>query len=355
MSDSYNVSNPNPGQRPPSSLPPMQYPPYYPPPPPQRAGFLGTLTKLGGLIGMCVLLFALGFYVALFAMNSQSGPQAYSYREGEGLNKIAIVPIVGMIDSSTVSFVHNVVEDILDDDGVKAVVLRIESPGGGATASDEILHDLLRLRTEGELPIIASYGDYAASGGYYVSAMADHIYAQPTTVTGSIGVIAPFFTIHELLDKVGVEPQIITSSAATAKDTASMFRPWTDADREEVKKLLDAVQEQFVKVVADGREQLSVEQVRELATGSVMTAAEALESKLIDDIGYLGDALTMAAEQGGLSADAPVVIYHWPATLLGQILGQSSARPPTPTGIDADTVRQWAAELSVPRVMFMAQ
>ena len=360
-------SSPRPEARPPVSAPPGYPPPppqYYPPPPaPPRPGLLGSLTKLGGLIGLAVMLFLIGFYAAVFVISGQGGPQAAMYRDGNGLDQIAIIPIVGMIDSSTVAFVHTVVEDVLDDESIKAVVLRIESPGGGATASDEILHDLLRLRTERDLPIVASYGDYAASGGYYVSAMADHIYAQPTTVTGSIGVIAPFFTVHGLLEKIGVEPQIVTSTAATDKDTASMFRPWTDADRKEVTKLLDTVQNQFVKVVADGRKNLDEEQVRSFATGSVMTAPEAMEKGLIDGIGYLDEALEHARTLAGISeTDPPVIIYHWPATFIGQLLGaQASSRPPMAAsgagvlGVDAEMARTWAAELSVPRMMYLAR
>lgn len=340
----------------PRNAPPPHYAyPYPPPPAEKKPGFLGNITKLGGLVTVCLLLFLVGFYAALFVTASDGGPRAVPYRDGKGPERIAIIPVEGMIDSTTTTFVRRAVNDVLDDPTVKAVVLRVESPGGGATASDEILHELGRLRTERGLPIVASYGDYAASGGYFVSCQADRIYAQPTTVTGSIGVIAPFFTVHGLLEKLGVEPQIMTSTAATSKDTASMFRPWNEADREEVRKLLDAVQARFVEVVVKGRQNvLNAEEVMKLANGGVFTAAESLDNKLIDEIGYIDAALDHARELAGIAeAEPPVVKYQLPGGFF-DVLGMSAAAPKRSLlNLDAATIRHTAAELSVPQLMMM--
>lgn len=346
-------------QTPPPPPPGHQPPPYYGPPPQQRSSAVGSLTRLGGLLSLGLIVFIAGFYVALFAIGRDAGPSSSVYRDGEGNQKVAIIPVNGMIDNYTSQFVHRVVEDILDREDIGAVVLRVQSPGGGATASDEILHAVNRLSEEAGLPVVASYGDYAASGGYYVSCQAERIFAQPTTVTGSIGVISPSFTVEELLDKIGVTPEIITSSVATEKDLATPLRSWTEEDRENMRRLLDSIQEQFVKVVAEGRaDWLDEDGVRELATGRIFTADEAVESQLVDEIGYLDDAIGYAVGRGEFEQEEPPAVMYRPATgLAGLFSAQARARTsaPTPMRIDAETIRQWAHELSVPRMMFLWQ
>jgi protease-4 len=305
------------------------------------------------------MLFIFGFYAALFITASADQAHPATFRDGDPQQRIAIIPVTGTIDGETSTFIRRCVDAVLEDPTIQAVVLRVESPGGGATASDEILHELARLKTDRNLPLVASYGDYATSGGYFVSCQSDRIFAQPTTITGSIGVIAPFFTVHQLLSKLGVEPKIMTSTDATSKDTASMFRPWNEADEKQVRKLLDSVQNRFVEVVATGRTaHLTPEQVRTLADGGIFTASEALERKLIDEIGYLDSAIDHARKSANIVHPRPqVVIYRAGGGLMG-IVGAHSSLSPTAAvdalfNLEAAKLTQTAAELTIPRVMLM--
>jgi protease-4 len=339
-----------------------------PPPPPhhcRRRGVFGTLALILGIVIIASSLLFVGMVVGVAAglLGGLSGEEIGTtvYRKGEGSGKVAVLPIRGVIEDSTVTFVHKTVEAILKDHDVKAVVLRIESPGGGATASDEIHQEIARLKNEGGLPLIASYGDYAASGGYYVSCQSDVIISQPTCITGSIGVIVPYFTAYRLLkEKLGIDPEVMTSTVAVDKDTGSFMRPWTDKDRAEIRHMLDAVQEQFVKVVAEGRKgKLSVEDVKKIATGKALVAGDALEAKLVDRIGYLDDAITEAIKRGGLSTSAPVHLYKRRSGIFDDLGMTTPVRPAEAKGlslpIDTATMRKWIVELSVPQRLMLWQ
>jgi protease-4 len=345
------------------SAPYAPYPPYPPYPPPRRRSLLRTLFVFMFVGFGALMLLMFGFQLGIVSGGAfdvsglSTGVNKITYQHGQGRQRIAILPIVGVIDSMMPPFVRNAVETILADSSIRAVVLRVESPGGDATASDEIHRHLRRLQSEGELPVVASYGDMAASGGYYVSCAADHILAQPTTITGSIGVIAPFMTVHRLLEKIGVDPQVMTSTAAVDKDMGSPFRPWTDKDRAEVRQLLDAVQEQFVSVVVEGRKaKMTRQQVLAAATGKGLIAAEALDAKLIDAVGYLDDAIAHARKLSGIDAQKPPVIYLAPHHgLWSDLFGvRSPQRAPSAT-LDPALARRFIHDLAVPRMMYLFQ
>lgn len=313
------------------------------------------------LLGAAVVLIALGFYGALFSMAAQSGPSVHTYRaaaaDSEALRSVAILPIKDVITSDTAHFVQQAVQSIIDNKlDIGAVVLRIDSPGGSATASDEMLHEIKRLRAEAGLPIIASYGGYAASGGYYVSCDADRIFAQPTTITGSIGVIAPYMTFERLLDKIGVTPETMTSTAAVNKDTGDPFRAWTDKDRTEIRVMLDAIQDQFVKVVTAGREgNMKPQQVLDIATGMPLMANDALQAGLVDEIGYIDAAIAYAVSKGNFAdANPRVEIYSPRKSLTDGLMGVSANNIPiSALNLNAKTVRQWMTELAVPQPMML--
>ncbi|MEX0742661.1 MAG: signal peptide peptidase SppA, partial [Phycisphaeraceae bacterium] len=234
-----------------------------------------------------------------------------------------------------------------------------QSPGGAVPASDEILFAINRLRTERNLPVVASYGDVAASGGYYVSCQADRIFAQPTSITGSIGVIAPAFTVEKLLEKIGVQPEIVTSSLANEKDLGTPLRAWTEEDRERIQGILNSIQEQFISVIVEGRKDvLSADEVRSLATGAIFTAQDALDARLVDEIGYIGSAIDHAVSLGDFELEDPPAVLYQPRAGLGALLtaqARTQTSAPTPDRIDASTIRQWANELSVPKLMYMWQ
>ena len=145
------------------------------------------------------------------------------HRDG-GRESLAIIPVRGTIDDQQSNFVRACVDHVLRDRSVKGVVLRVDSPGGGVTASDQIWHQMGRLQEAG-LPVVASFGSVAASGGYYVSCGADHIIAEETSVTGSIGVIAQVFTMEQLMEKVGVQPVTLVASGSPEKDVANDIFP----------------------------------------------------------------------------------------------------------------------------------
>jgi len=187
------------------------------------------------------------------------------------------------------------------DDDIKAIVLRVDSPGGAVAPSQEI-YDAVK-RTRAKKKIVVSMGNLAASGGYYVSAPADKIYADPGTLTGSIGVIFMHFNVRGLLDLAKVEET--TLKTGKYKDTLSPFRPLQDTDREEIQAISDDIYGQFVKAVADGRG-IPEAKVRELAEGRIYTGKKARELKLVDELGGLDDAVAAAWQLAGQSGEPKV-------------------------------------------------
>lgn len=192
-----------------------------------------------------------------------------------------------------------------EDRSVKAVVLRVDSPGGGVTPSDEIRNQVVKLAKKKS--VVASFGSLAASGGYYVSAPATKIVANETSITGSIGVITIVPNLQGLLEKLGVETYIFTSGPH--KDETSGLRPLTEEDREVLQILVDEAFARFVQVVSEGRG-MSAEAVRKLADGRVYTGKQARAAGLIDEIGDLPEAIRLAAELGGIRGEPRVVRYR---------------------------------------------
>ena len=194
------------------------------------------------------------------------------------------------------------------DEGARAVVLRVNSPGGSYTASDVIWREVVKLRAAGK-PVVVSMGDVAASGGYFISAPADVIVAQPGTITGSIGVFMGKPVLRELFGRAGVATDTVADGAGA--DIATMFsssRPFSEAEWERINEWLDAVYADFTQKVADGR-RLPPERVHELARGRVWTGADAIANGLADEAGGLREAIAIARKRAGLPADAPARSY----------------------------------------------
>jgi protease-4 len=236
--------------------------------------------------------------------------------------KIAIVEVDGLIMGESVEHVIKQIHQARDDKHVKAIVLRVDSPGGTVSGSDRIWREVEILKLKGK-PVVASMGGLAASGGYYVSAPADTIFAEPTTMTGSIGVIAEFPQLAGLMEKVGVNFETITTGEW--KDSGSMFRPMTEVERKRWHTVIDDSYERFVRVVAQGRK-LPLDDVTSLANGKVYTAHEALKLKLINQIGYLEDAIADAKTRAGVSS-ARVIKYAKPLNLSDLLIGMTAERP----------------------------
>ena len=194
------------------------------------------------------------------------------------------------------------------DDGARAVVLRVNSPGGSYTASDVIWREVVKLRAAGK-PVVVSMGDVAASGGYFISAPADVIVVQPGTITGSIGVFLGKPVLRELFGRAGVTTDSVTDTAGAARATMfSASRPFSEAEWARVNEWLDAVYADFTDKVASGR-RLPPDRVHELARGRVWTGADAIANGLADEAGGLREAIVIARKRAGLPADAPVRVY----------------------------------------------
>ncbi|MBW2474602.1 MAG: signal peptide peptidase SppA [Deltaproteobacteria bacterium] len=216
-------------------------------------------------------------------------------------DKIGIVEIYGVIADS--KQVIEQLHDFRDNDSIKALVLRIDSPGGGVGPSQEIYDEVLALDTL--KPIVVSMGSVAASGGYYVAAAAREIVANPGTITGSIGVIMEFANFQELLEKIGLSSVVVKSGAY--KDIGSPTREMSIAEKEILQDLIDDVHSQFVSSVAEGRE-LDEQAVRSIADGRIFSGRKAMQLGLVDRMGNLQVAIDRAADLAGLEAD-PKVVY----------------------------------------------
>ncbi len=192
------------------------------------------------------------------------------------------------------------------DDSVKAVLLRIDSPGGSAAATQEAAEELQRLKEDGK-PVVVSMGDTAASGAYWLAAYGDKIYANPSTITGSIGVYMSYYDLQGLSQKIGVSEEKIKSGAH--KDIFSPFRPMTDEERRITQDMVNAMYEQFVHVVAQERH-MDESTVRTLADGRVFTGEQAKQAGLVDEMGNYYDALAYAGQLIHVDADhVPTTSY----------------------------------------------
>lgn len=363
MSDPMNHNQPpQPEGRPPVnpsySAPPPPPPPGYPPPyyaPPPAKAASGIIAKVATSLIATVFISSilLNVYFAIIISQQVSlGPVVeQTYQAGETEKRIVILPIMGIINDEAASFVRNAIK-ALDENPPAAIVLRVNSGGGAVGASDRIWHQLDQYKAKHpDVKIVASFGSYAASGGYYVSALADHIYAETTCITGSIGVMGQLFTVEGLLDKVGVEPVTMVATQSPNKDAANdITRTWTEQDREVIQVLLDNAYDRFLEVVVQGRaDVLSEEEVRLIADGRVLTAQQAMEAKLVDDIGYLDDAVTEAAKLVSLPPDkVHVTVLGAKPTFMQALLGADTKLPT----MNAEQIRSALTELGVPQISY---
>jgi protease-4 len=263
------------------------------------------------LLGLFVVIVAVSAVIALLS-------------EGDGLGlgeKVALVNVEGAILDSKSPV--DEIKEYLSDPSIKAIVLRVNSPGGGVAASQEIF--AIVKRAASEKTVVVSMGSVAASGGYYISAPATRILANPGTITGSIGVILEIPNVQGLMDKVGVRTEVIKSGKH--KDLASAFRTMSDEDRRVLQNVIDDVYEQFIEDVAAARD-LGVDEVRRMADGRIYTGRQALELGLVDELGGLEEAITLSAELTGIEGEPHVVTKEKEFSFLDLLKGRFSARFP---------------------------
>ncbi|MEA2624224.1 MAG: protease [Candidatus Binatota bacterium] len=247
----------------------------------------------------------------------------YEYFTGKGVgflgeNAVAVVYVEGEIDDP--QDVVDTIDRVAESEGVRAIVIRIDSPGGAVAPSQEIYDAIVRARER--KPVIASLGTIAASGGYYVAAACDRVVANAGTLTGSIGVLMQVGNVEELLKKIGVAGTIL--KAGKFKDIGSPVRAMTAEEHDLLVGLLENVHEQFIAAVAKGR-RLGVDAVRAVADGRVLTGEQALEHGLVDRLGGLRDALDLAASEAGIEGGARPIEFRersapWWWEVLGRVL-----------------------------------
>jgi protease-4 len=258
--------------------------------------------KLKGKTWILILIIAVCVAGAIsFALLLSLGaffPETEGFAFGD---KVGLIEITGTMVTAT-PVVDQIVRFAKDDD-IRAIVVRVESPGGVVAAAQEIYTELRKARDGGK-PVVVSMGGVAASGGYYVACGADSIVANPGTLTGSIGVIMSFPQTEELFKKLGISFEVVKTGEY--KDLGSMARPMTPAERRLVGELLDDVYNQFIGVVALER-RLDLEAVREIADGRLLTGRQAYELGLVDRLGDLRDAVLVAGDLAGVSGEPTIV------------------------------------------------
>lgn len=238
--------------------------------------------------------------------------------EGEGAGKILMIPVKGIIsDYSKKGILENspsMVQDIVSqlhlaekDSDIKAVMLTIDSPGGSVTASDILYHEIMKFKERSGDKVTAVLMNVAASGGYYIALSADYIIAHPTTVTGSVGVIFLRPKVYGLLDKIGVDVAVNTSGPN--KDMGSPFREATAEEKEIFQNLTDSLGTRFIDLVLKHRD-IKSKDYTEISNARIFLAQEAKDRGLVDDIGYISDALTKTRQLAGLPEDSKVVVYR---------------------------------------------
>jgi len=266
------------------------------------------------LLGLIIVGVILGVFLLSILFLTRFGEKR-AFALGD---KIAVVDIKGVITSS-----RNIIDQIdaySEDDNVKAIILRINSPGGSVGPSQEIYREVLKAREKKK--VIASIGSVGASGGYYVACASDLIVVNPGTITGSIGVVMEFSNVEELLKKIGLRSYVIKSGRH--KDIGSPLREMTPEDKSILQGVIDSVHSQFIRAVAEGRN-MEERKVRQIADGRIFSGEQARELGLVDRLGSLQDAIEIAAEMVGIKGK-PTVIYPRKKLSLYEMLFKKSLR-----------------------------
>ena len=250
------------------------------------------LIGLGVIAGLLIFFFSVLFFIGGYG----GKPGRFSFGD-----RIGIVEIKGVIiqSSEIIEQIHQYVED----EGVKAIILRIDSPGGGVGPSQEIHREILRIKTKKK--VITSMGSVAASGGYYIACASDLIVANPGTITGSIGVLMEFTNIEELFKKIGIKGVVLKSGEH--KDMGSPLREMSPEEKKIIQGVIDDVHQQFVQAVSEGRK-MNRTKVMEIADGRILTGEQAKQMGLVDQLGNLQDAIDVVSKMVGVQG-RPGILY----------------------------------------------
>ena len=277
-------------------------------------------------------------------MMPKMGPLKEKTISGEGDNKIVLMDIKGTIsnkrkvsalgaqtDIGMVDRVRETLKKAEKDNDVRALILRINTPGGTVTSSDIIYHEVKAFKERKKVKVYAVVMDLAASGGYYVAQAADRIIVHPTSLTGSIGVIAIKANLSGLMEKVGVDFEVVKSG--DHKDFLSPFRSLTKDERLMFQETIDNLHQRFVSTIENNRKQLNRNEIQKLADGRIYTSQQALDAKLIDQIAYMDEAEEFIKKDLGLD-EIRLVIYH----RAGQYKSNIYSSPPVPPSVNFNFV-----------------
>jgi protease IV len=315
------------------------------PPEPPRTGEAPVLHEkkksrtgvffLGAFSGCLIVFVGLMFFVFAMAAKRQGGTTDFKF----STNKIAIVPIEGEILES-----RDIIEALhrhADNSMVKAMVVRINSPGGAIAPSQEIYSEIRKIRQRTGKPIVASMDSVAASGGFYIAVACNEIVANPGSITGSIGVILQWMDLEDLVRWAKMKPETITSG--TMKAAGSPYREMSDAERQYFQRIVLQLHDQFVRAVADGRKgKISGEEVARLADGRVFTGEEAHQLKLVDKLGNLDDAVRVAARLAGVRGEPSTLYPRRRQPTLIDLL----------TNNDAESMMEWVVNRKAARFLY---
>ncbi len=267
------------------------------------------------LIILCILVaFAIVFIVFSGLPGSLPPGSTATAVSGSG-DRIGLVELKGTITSS--EEFNRQIKKYREDNSIRAILVRIDSPGGGVVASQEMYEEVRKARESGK-PVVVSMGGLAASGGYYVACGGSRLVANRGTLTGSIGVISEFLQVRQALDKLGIDVKII--KAGRLKDAGTPTRPMTTLDERYFQSLMDEVHRQFIGVVRDERK-LPEEKVVELADGRVFTGEEAMKEGLVDTLGTYEEAVSIAAQMAGIKGEPTLVRERKRVTVWNSIFG----------------------------------
>lgn len=338
--------------------PPMMYPPPQMPRPERsftRAIFLTLATTIFGISLILNL-----YLIAWTLMQSGSGSSASTkvISEGDVKELVAVVPVNGVIMNDAVDTFRTLLREAEQNKNLKAVIIEVDTPGGSVTASDEIYQLIGQFRRDhSNIPVVICMRGMATSGGYYVACAAEHVIAQPSTITGNIGVMMPRWNFAGLAEKWGIEDTSLASSGSPFKTAGSLIEEETPDERAYWMSIIDDAYGQFKGIVATGREGKLTVPVEQAADGRAFTANQALAMGLIDEIGYMEDATTWVQNKAGLTR--PHVVRYKKAPTFGEQLfgatfggGDRSAQAPT---VNVQVDAKLLHELTAPRLMYLWQ
>jgi len=294
----------------------------------------------------------LALTASLLGDNTVRVQERFVSHEKSAEDKVVILPIEGLILESEDGFVRRAIDTAMKDEHVKAVVLRVDSPGGSVSGSDYLYHHLRKLVEEKKVPIVVSMGSIAASGGYYVSMAVGHesntIFAEPTCFTGSIGVIIPHYNVAGFMQEHGLVDDSIASHQL--KEMGSITKPMTPEEKKIFEALIKDSFDQFKTIIRSGRSRFAKnpEELNALATGQVFSAKQAVDNGLVDEIGFLEQAVDRAIKLANLEGNKVKVVRYKPEAGLSSILmGGQSSKSQT---LDLRAV----LEMTTPKAYFLA-